>query len=107
MFYHAQTLINEIVADEPDPSAANALQQGLGGQLGEMRTMMQYLFQSFNAPGDAVPFHDLIQPGAIEEISHTELIATTIPHLRDGSARYQGNDSKIAAKAPAKKTLAK
>ena len=30
MFYHVQTLINEIVADEPDPSAANALQEGLG-----------------------------------------------------------------------------
>lgn len=31
--------------DQPDPSAANALQEGLGGQFGEMRTMMQYLFQ--------------------------------------------------------------
>jgi Mn-containing catalase len=40
MFYHVQTLINEIVAAEPDPSAANALQEGLGGQFGEMRTMM-------------------------------------------------------------------
>ena len=43
MFFHVQSLINEIVADEPDPSAANALQEGLGGQFGEMRTMMQYL----------------------------------------------------------------
>ena len=51
MFYHVQSLINEIVADEPDPSAANALQEGLGGQFGEMRTMMQYLFQSFNFRG--------------------------------------------------------
>jgi len=46
MFYHVQSLINEIVADEPDPSAANALQEGLGGQFGEMRTMMQYLFKA-------------------------------------------------------------
>ena len=43
MFYHVQSLINEIVADEPDLSAANALQEGLGGQFDEMRTMMQYL----------------------------------------------------------------
>ena len=34
MFYHVQSLINEIVADEPDPSAANTLQEGLGGQFG-------------------------------------------------------------------------
>ena len=55
MFFHVQQLINEIVPDEPDPTAANALQEGLGGQFGEMRTMMQYLFQSFNFRGDAHP----------------------------------------------------
>lgn len=43
MYLHTQLLINEIAADEPDPAAANALQEGLGGQFGEMRTMMQYL----------------------------------------------------------------
>ena len=48
MYLHVQRLINEIVADEPDPAAANALQEGLGGQFGEMRTMMQYLFQAIN-----------------------------------------------------------
>ena len=31
-------------ADKPDPKAAQALQEGLGGQFGEMRTMMQYFF---------------------------------------------------------------
>jgi Mn-containing catalase len=91
MFFHVQELINEIPTDEPDPAAANALQEGLGGQFGEMRTMMQYLFQSFNARGDARPYKDLIQGVGVEEISHVELIATTINHLLDGSARYQGN----------------
>ena len=43
MFFHVQKLINPIVDDEPDPAAANALQEGLG-QFSEMRTMMQYLF---------------------------------------------------------------
>jgi len=91
MFFHVQQLINEIPTDEPDPAAANALQEGLGGQFGEMRTMMQYLFQSFNARGDARPYKDLIQGVGTEEISHVELIATTINHLLDGSSRYQGN----------------
>src|SRR3982750_1213198 len=98
MFFHVQKLINEIIPDEPDPAAANALQEGLGGQFGEMRTMMQYLFQSFNARGDAKPFKDLIQGVGIEEISHVELIATTINRLLDGSPRYRGNGNGHAQK---------
>jgi Mn-containing catalase len=90
MFYHVQSLINEIIPDEPDPSAANALQEGLGGQFGEMRTMMQYLFQSFNFRGDALPYRDLIQGVGVEEISHVELIATTIARLLDGAPEYNG-----------------
>lgn len=91
MFFHVQRLINEIVADEPDPAAANALQEGLGGQFGEMRTMMQYLFQSINFRGpDGKPYRDLIQGIGTEEISHVELIGTTISRLLDGSPKYQG-----------------
>ena len=91
MYFHIQQLINEIAADEPDPGAANALQEGLGGQFGEMRTMMQYLFQSMNFRGKAAkPYRDLIQGIGTEEISHVELIGTTISRLLDGSPQYQG-----------------
>lgn len=83
-------LMNEIKADAPDPAAANALQEGLGGQFGEMRTMMQYLFQAFNFRGEALAFRDLIHSVGIEEISHVELIATTIAKLVDGSPRFDG-----------------
>lgn len=95
MFYHAQKLINPIVDDEPDPSAANALQEGLGGQFGEMRTMMQYLFQSFNFRGDGKAYHDLIQGIAIEEISHVELISKTIARLLDGAPEYHGKKFEV------------
>jgi Mn-containing catalase len=63
MYLHTELLINEIASDEPDPAAANALQEGLGGQFGEMRTMMQYLFQSINFRGDPTskPYKDLLQ----------------------------------------------
>lgn len=91
MFYHVQSLINPIIPDEPDPSAANALQEGLGGQFGEMRTMMQYLFQSFNFRGNAAPYRDLIQGVGVEEISHVELISKTISQLLDGSPKYNGD----------------
>jgi Mn-containing catalase len=90
MFYHVQSLINPIIPDEPDPSAANALQEGLGGQFGEMRTMMQYLFQSFNFRGNATPYLDLIQGVGVEEISHVELITKTISRLLDGAPEYNG-----------------
>ncbi|WP_104045035.1 manganese catalase family protein [Arthrobacter sp. ZGTC412] len=92
MYLHTELLINEIAADEPDPAAANALQEGLGGQFGEMRTMMQYLFQSINFRGDlsSKPYKDLLQGVGTEEISHVELIGTTIAQLLDGSPRYQG-----------------
>ncbi|NMR20975.1 manganese catalase family protein [Cellulomonas fimi] len=91
MYLHVQRLINEIVPDEPDPAAANALQEGLGGQFGEMRTMMQYLFQSMNFRGPAgKPYRDLLQGIGTEEISHVELIGTTIAWLLDGSPRYNG-----------------
>lgn len=92
MYLHTQQLINEIAVDEPDPAAANALQEGLGGQFGEMRTMMQYLFQSINFRGDPAskPYRDLLQGVGTEEISHVELIGTTIARLLDGSPQYQG-----------------
>lgn len=48
MYFHVQRLITDIEQNEPDPAAANALQEGLGGQSGEMRTMMQYPFQTMN-----------------------------------------------------------
>ncbi|TFC91788.1 MULTISPECIES: manganese catalase family protein [Cryobacterium] len=91
MYFHVQRLIHDIAQDEPDPAAANALQEGLGGQFGEMRTMMQYLFQAMNFRGPAAkPYRDLIQGIGTEEIGHVELIGTTISRLLDGSPRYQG-----------------
>ena len=98
MYYFAQNLINPIVDDEPDPSAANALQEGLGGQFGEMRTMMQYLFQSFNFRGDGKPYCDLIHAIAVEEISHVELISRTIAKLLDGAPEYGGKRFEVPGK---------
>ncbi len=53
---------------------------------------MQYLFQSMNFRADAEskPFKDLLQGVGTEEISHVELIGTTISRLLDGSRQYNG-----------------
>jgi Mn-containing catalase len=61
MFLSKEKLLNDIAKDKPDPAAAKALQEALGGQFGEMRTMMQYQFQGFNFIGDAKPFRDAIK----------------------------------------------
>jgi Mn-containing catalase len=85
MFLSIGKLANELPKGKPDNLAANALQEGLGGQFGEMRTMMQYLFQNFNFRGKAKPYQDLIKSVAGEEIGHVELISTTINMLLEGS----------------------
>ena len=97
MFMHVQRLINEIVPDEPDPAAANALQEGLGGQFGEMRTMMQYLFQAFNFRGAAgKPYKDLLYGVGTEEISWWRYAC---PPTRPRSPRLPSSSATVIASA--------
>jgi len=86
MFVSIDKLPKKIVPDKPDPKAANALQEGLGGQFGEMRTMMQYLFQNMNFRGDAKPYQDLLRSIATEEMGHVELVSNTINMLLEGAS---------------------
>ena len=85
VYFYKEDLINTIVPDKPDPSAARVLQETLGGRFGEMRTMMQYSFQSANFRGKGKQYRDLIRGVFLEEISHVELAQTTINQLLNGS----------------------
>lgn len=85
MYYYKEELINIIVPDHPDPAAAKVLQETLGGQFGEMRTMMQYFFQSSNFRGKDKKFRDLLRGVFLEEIAHVELVQNTINQLLTGS----------------------
>lgn len=85
MYYYKEELINQIKVDKPDPAAAKVLQEALGGQFGEIRTMMQYFFQSSNFRGKEKQFRDLMRGIFLEEISHVELVQTTINQLLNGS----------------------
>ena len=88
MFISINKLPNPIPkSNKPNPKAAQALQEGLGGQFGEMRTMMQYLFQNMNFRGDAKPYQDLLRSIAAEEMGHVELVANTINVLLEGSSQ--------------------
>ncbi len=85
MYYYKEELINIIKPDKPDPAAAKVLQETLGGQFGEMRTMMQFFFQSNNFRGKATQYKDLIKGIFLEEISHVELVQKTINQLLNDS----------------------
>jgi len=77
----------------PSPNSAAALQELLGGKFGEMSTLMNYTFQSFNFRGraNARPYYDLIANIAAEELSHIETISYAINLLLTGATK-RGND---------------
>jgi len=68
---------------EQDPNAAAAVQALLGGRFGEMSTLMNYMYQSFNFRGKKAlkPYYDLIANIATEELGHIELVSATINAL--------------------------
>jgi Mn-containing catalase len=71
---------------DPDPDGASAVQELMGGRFGEMSTLMNYTFQSFNFRNKqgARPFYDLIANIAAEEYGHIELVAATINTMLTG-----------------------
>jgi Mn-containing catalase len=71
----------------PSPNSASAVQELLGGKFGEMSTLMNYTFQSFNFRGRKTmrPFYDLIANIAAEEYGHIELVSYTINMLLSGT----------------------
>jgi Mn-containing catalase len=73
---------------DPDPQGARAVQELMGGRFGEMSTLMNYTFQSFNFRGrqSARPFYDLIANIAAEEYGHIELVAATINSMLTGAS---------------------
>jgi len=77
----------------PNPNAAAAIQELMGGKFGEMSTFMNYTFQSFNFRGreKARPFYDLVANIAAEEFGHMELVAYAINLLLTG-ATERGDD---------------
>src|SRR3954452_19082986 len=83
---------------EPDPAGAQAVQELMGGRFGEMSTLMNYTFQSFNFRdrAGARPFYDLLANISAEEYGHIELVAATINTMLTGAGNEQGPDSTLA-----------
>src|SRR5258708_38753358 len=68
---------------EPDAAAAACVQELLGGRFGEMSTLMNYTYQSFNMRGrkKIKPFYDLGANIATEEYGHIELVSPVLNGL--------------------------
>ena len=77
----------EIPQGDPDAAGAQAVQELMGGRFGEMSTLMNYTFQSFNfRDRDRLrPFYDLIANIAAEEYGHIELVGATINAMLSGT----------------------
>src|SRR5919202_5223896 len=88
MFLRVDRLQVELpMPTEPDPDAAAAVQELLGGRFGEMSTLMNYTYQSFNFRGrnKVKPYYDLIANIAAEEFGHIELVAAVINGMLTGA----------------------
>ncbi|WP_432360444.1 manganese catalase family protein [Sporosarcina sp. UB5] len=84
--------VNRMAIDLPIPAhgdmnAAAAVQELMGGKFGEMSTLNNYMFQSFNfrAKKKFKPFYDLVASITAEEFGHVELVANTINLLSVGN----------------------
>ena len=102
MFLRINRLPVELpMSPEIDPVAARNVQELLGGRFGEMSTLMNYTFQSFNMRGrDQIkPFYALISNIAAEEGGHIEIVSAAINSLLNGP-RKDFDDSEDPLSAP-------
>ncbi len=70
-----------------DPNAASAVQELVGGEFGEMSTLNNYMFQSFNfrEKRKFKPFYDLVASITAEEFGHVQLVANTVNLMLEGA----------------------
>ncbi|GAA0601277.1 manganese catalase family protein [Craurococcus roseus] len=87
MFLRVDKLQTELPAPKKrDPNAAAALQELLGGKYGEMSTLGNYMFQSFNfrSKSKLRPFYSLVAAITAEELGHVELVSNGVAMLANG-----------------------
>lgn len=87
MFKHEKTLLRECKVERPNPQYAVLLQEQLGGGNGELKAAMQYISQSFRIKDTEIK--DLFLDIAAEELSHMEMVGTTINLLNGHDVDYQ------------------
>ena len=84
MFYHDTKLAFPVRVENPNPLFAKMLQQAIGGVEGEVRVMMQYMFQGFGSRGP-MKYRNMILSTAAEEMGHVEMLATAVALNLEGA----------------------
>ena len=87
MFMRIDKLQAELPAPKKaDPNAAAALQELIGGKYGEMSTLNNYMFQSFNfrSKSNLKPFYNLVSSITAEELGHLEIACHGVAMLANG-----------------------
>lgn len=84
MFYHDKKLQYKVRVDKPSPQFARLLQQAIGGNEGEIRVCLQYLFQAWGARGPE-KYRDMLLDTGTEEIAHIEMLATAVALNLEGA----------------------
>ena len=92
MFYHDKKLQFPVRVETPSPIFARMLQQAIGGVEGEIRVMMQYMFQAWGNRGPT-KYRDMLLETATEEIGHVEMLATAV------ALNLEGTPSDVKSKA--------
>ena len=87
MFMRIDKLQAELpVPKKADPNAAAALQELIGGKYGEMSTLNNYMYQSFNfrSKANLRPFYNIVASITAEELGHVELACNGVAMLANG-----------------------
>ncbi|APW98997.1 catalase [Halobiforma lacisalsi AJ5] len=104
MFFHEPELQYEVTVEEPDPHFAKLLQQAIGGQEGEMRVALQYMFQAWALPEEYEAYRKLLMETATEELGHIEMLATAVTKNLRGSPKQMREETEETAAAAAAMT---
>jgi Mn-containing catalase len=92
VFTHNKDLQFEVRVAQPDPRFASLLMEQFGGANGELTAALQYFTQAFVLREKNPKMYDLFMDIATEELSHLEMVGSTITMLLDGL----NDDLKIA-----------
>lgn len=101
MFFHEPELQYEVTVADPDPHFAKLLQQAIGGQEGEMRVALQYMFQAWALPQEHEEYRNLLMETAAEELGHIEMLASAVTKNLRGSPKSIDEEAKQTADAAA------
>ena len=104
MFFQEPELQYEVTVEQPDPHFAKLLQQAIGGQEGEMRVALQYMFQAWALPEGYEEYRNLLMETAAEELGHIEMLASAVTKNLRGSPKEMNDETQDTAATAAAMT---